>query len=244
MTANATLSSHVNSDVVTRAQLAMLPAPVGTETFRPVPHIELVQTIENVVQERGLSVVEEKLALRRDGAMLFGVLKLRGLDTSDGFGAMGFRTANNKTMSIQIVAGLSVFVCDNLVFRGDLIALKRKHTSGLNLFGEIFSGVRKFIEHYRTLTNEIDGLKQRQLTNVEAKSIMHDVFVQGLMPMRFLPEVSKEYFDPRHAEFEPRTAWSLHNAFTEIAKEMPMTTRFDATEDIGRHFGMTSQLAA
>ena len=55
-------------------------------------------------------------------------LQLAYADTEDGTAALGLRTSNNKTMSIQLCAGLSVFVCDNLVFRGDLIALNRKHT--------------------------------------------------------------------------------------------------------------------
>jgi hypothetical protein len=51
--------------------------------------------------------------LRRDGSTLFGVLQLAYADTEDGVAALGLRTANNKTMSIQICAGLSVLVCDN-----------------------------------------------------------------------------------------------------------------------------------
>ena len=34
-----------------------------------------------------------------------------------------------------------------------------------------------------------------------------------------IPRVLKEYREPWHEEFMPRTAWSLHNAFTEVLKE-------------------------
>jgi hypothetical protein len=34
-----------------------------------------------------------------------------------------------------------------------------------------------------------------------------------------LPKALKEWNEPRHAEFEPRTAWSMLNAFTEALKE-------------------------
>ena len=72
------------------------------------------------------------------------------------------------------------------------------------------------------LTQEIGDLKQRALGDIEAKALMHDVFVRGLMPIRFLPDVSRSYFEPELPEFEARNAWSLHNAFTASAKEMPM----------------------
>jgi hypothetical protein len=36
-----------------------------------------------------------------------------------------------------------------------------------------------------------------------------------------LPRVLKEYREPWHEEFMPRTAWSLYNAFTEVMKGLP-----------------------
>lgn len=36
-----------------------------------------------------------------------------------------------------------------------------------------------------------------------------------------LPKVIEAWEEPRHEEFTPRTAWSLFNAFTEIAKGAP-----------------------
>src|SRR5438876_11954390 len=99
-------------------------------------------------------------------------------------------------MSLQICAGLSVFVCDNLAFRGDLIALKRKHTSGLNLREELTLSVIRFQEHFGRLTEEINDLKRHRLVDMEAKALLHDVFTQGLMPVRFLPEVSRSQTPP------------------------------------------------
>lgn len=72
-------------------------------------------------------------------------------------------------MAIQICAGLAVFVCDNLAFRGDMIALKRKHTSGLHLAGELSGAVLRFQDHFGTLTAEIETLKNRELSDKEAK---------------------------------------------------------------------------
>jgi hypothetical protein len=88
--------------------------------------------------------------------------------------------------------------------------------------------------------SEIETLKARELRDIEAKALMHDVFAEGLMPLRLLPAVSESYFEPKLADFEPRNAWSLHNAFTAVAKEMPMSTRLPAIQAVGKLFGMTS----
>src|SRR5438309_1757146 len=186
---NAQLISHVDTDIVTRRELKSLPAPVSTPTFKPIPHVELVEMLETVLRHSRIRIEEERFALRRDGSVLFGLLQLAYGETADGRAALGLRTANNKTMSIQLCAGLSVFVCDNLVFRGDLIALRRKHTSGLNLRVELAGAVLRFQEHFGRLAAEVEVLKGRALEDIQAKALIHDAFTQNLMPVRFLPEV-------------------------------------------------------
>jgi hypothetical protein len=238
--APGTLLSHVDTDLVTREQLALVETPDATRSFKPVPHIELIETLEHVLGLNHITIRKEQFALRRDGSTLFGVLQLAYQDTPDGGAALGIRTANNRTMSIQLCAGLSVFVCDNMVFRGDLIALDRKHTAGLHLRTEINHAILRFQDHFGRLTGEIANLKDRSVSDTDAKAILHDVFVKGILPIRLLPEASHLYFEPFVEEFQPRTAWSLHNAFTVVAKEMPITTRMPAIQELGRYFGMTN----
>lgn len=98
----------------------------------------------------------------------------------------------------------------------------------------------RFQEHFGRLTGEIEGLKRRELADMAAKAMIHDVFAGGVMPLRLLPEVSTGYFEPRVPVCEARTAWSLHNAFTGAAKSMPMTTRLPAIQAVGKMFGMTT----
>lgn len=38
-----------------------------------------------------------------------------------------------------------------------------------------------------------------------------------------------------------QTAWSLQNAFTGAAKEMPMPTRMNAIQGVGKLFGMSNE---
>lgn len=154
------------------------------------------------------------------------------------------------SIAIQAVAGMEVFVCDNMVMRGDVIMFKRKHTTNLSLAEEVAAGVAKFKTHYRGLEGMVNGLKKAKLTDTEAKALMHDAFTglvnirkDGLdyedsLPVRLLPAVSREYFEPRLKEFEPRTKWSLHNAFTEVLKELPLVPRMRHTESVGMVFGM------
>lgn len=236
----AQLLSHVDTDLVTRDQLALVPVPEPTETWKPIPHIDLIQNLQQALWNNRIGIRAEKFALRRDGSTLFGVLQLAYDDTPDGQAAMGIRTSNDKSMSLQICAGLSVFVCDSLVFRGDLIALNRKHTASLNLANELNAAVGRFKQHFGCLTSEIETLKQRELSDGEAKVYIHDVFVKGIFPLRLMPQISLMYFQPGLRAWEERTCWSLHNAFTLVAKQMPITTRLPAIQELGRVFGLSS----
>ena len=105
------LISHVDTDLVNRAQLLNVPTPEATETFKPIAHIELIDMLDRVLNQQSIHIRDEQFALRRDGAVLFGVLQLAYGETGDGMAALGLRTGNNKTMSLQICAGMSVFVC-------------------------------------------------------------------------------------------------------------------------------------
>lgn len=240
MTAIATLSSHTNSDLVTREQLAKIELSetnLPTATFRPIKHIELVDTITHSIGLMNMKIAGEQFAIRRDGEMLFGVMKIEHIVRKEFVLALGFRHANNKTMSIQMVAGASVFVCDNLCFRGDSIVLKQKHSVHFSLLDQITEGMARWQQHTVALVNEIDAMRNRGLAVNEAKALILDAFVQKeIMPVRFLPDVVKQWNEPIHEEFAPRNLWSLHNAFTEVQKQMPVSTRFAASQGVGNLF--------
>ena len=74
------LLSHPN-DLVTREQLALVGTPDATRSFKPVPHIELIETLEQELKLNQITIRKEEFALRRDGATLFGVLQLAYQDT-------------------------------------------------------------------------------------------------------------------------------------------------------------------
>ena len=238
------LSAHADTNLVTREQLAALPAVIGTDSFKPVAHIELISSLETLLNKRDVQITREQYAVSKNGMRMFGTLDL----TLNGIGgtcaSLGLRTANNRTMALQMIAGLRVFVCDNMAFSGETIIMRRRHTSGLELIPELVRSLDEYDRHYRRLKGEIDLLQNYAMDDVRAKCMIHDIFAAQIMPVRFLPTVSNVYFDkfvnsnePKYEAFRNRAAWSLLNAFTEVAKEMPLTTRMDATQEIGGVFG-------
>lgn len=239
--ATGTLMAHTeDSHKVTRKQLAALPRPVSLGKFhKPIPHIELIETLEDrVASKLNASFTKEEFAVRRHGSTLFGVVSITYGVARDLSAAIGFRHANDKSLSLQFVAGMSVFVCDNMALRGDTIFLREKHLIELNLAMQIDAGLDKFITQYRALESQTNELRSTIMSDTVAKSMIHDAFLKGVMPLQLMPKVSGHYFKPIHPEFEPRNGWSLYNAFTEVAKDMRMTPRMESTQALGDFFGL------
>lgn len=46
------LLSHVDTDLVSRAELRALSEPEATRTFKPIPHVELVDMLELALREK------------------------------------------------------------------------------------------------------------------------------------------------------------------------------------------------
>ncbi len=238
---NGTLS-HSNSQLVTREELMTIAPPARTPTWRPIAHGDLIQAIDRQLMVRGIRILDEKFAIQRDGARLFGVLDLsiEG-DTPEFCAAMGIRTANDRSMALEIAVGVKVFVCDNLCFSGDLIALRRKHTAKFNLNADISLAIDRYQEHLTILRGQIAGLKERPLADSEAKTLIYDVFAQEILPIRFFPRVAETYFRPvpeTMPDVVPGTYWGLHNAFSRAIKEMAPAPAFAATTKLGRVFGL------
>lgn len=239
--------SHKNP-LVTHEQLKALPEPRARgSVHNPIPHHLLVSALRVEAMERGYDVRREELALGMNGSALFGVLDLMpsGVVVAEDRGlSLGFRNSVNSTLSIKVVAGTRVFVCDNLALSGDLIALQRRNTKGLDLEVALAEGFNKFLQHSSALDRQIMRLQAASITDMAAKAKVFDLFSQQVVPVHLFDDVDANYFRPADdmLDCQPRTEWGLHNAFTRAMKKLAPTRAFAANVALGRAFGMTGGL--
>jgi hypothetical protein len=81
----------------------------------------------------------------------------------------------------------------------------------------------------------VERWRSQQLTDATAKLIIYRAFIESDLeaPKHLAPRVHGLYFTPQHTEFEPRTLWSLSNAFTSAFKELDPIPQFTATAKLG-----------
>jgi hypothetical protein len=244
---NGTLA-HANSQLVTRIQLFSVAAPAPTATWRPIAHYDLVQALDRQLAVRDIRIVKEEFTLAREGLRLFGVLELEIPSTNGGSGrdyhfAMGIRTANDRSFATQLAVGARVFVCSNLAFSGDLIAMNRKHTVKFDLNADLSRAVDRYQEHLATFGGRFEALRSFSLSDVEARSMICLAFYQEILPIRLLHTVAETYFNPPDTmpDVQPRSAWGLMNTMTRAVKQLSPASAFQATSRLGQLFELSEQ---
>jgi hypothetical protein len=227
---------------VTRAQLAEMPTPdaMGAR-HRPIPHIEFVDTLLEECGRFGWEVVKERYSVKDKGNGLYGVLDFKpATEGAEMTNSLGFRGSNAQKIAREVVAGKKVEVCDNGIFSGDMIAMHNKQTSGLDIREAIRRALDAYAEQVLSLEKALERLGNTNISDDQAKCRIHDVFAQGIMPSRLFGETSKNFFRPEAGwtDCEPRTLLGLHNAHTRAVKGMKPAPAFEATNELGREFGL------
>lgn len=225
------LCLHCGAEQASREQVEATRTPRGTRTWQPIPHIDLIERVEMALQRNHLQVVDQAYSLSHGGARYFGLIHVRDRNTQpdDYAWVLGVRNSHDKQFPAGLVAGATVFCCDNLSFNGE-IKVTRKHTRFIlrDLPALVQGAVGKLMTSWHHQAMRIEAYKGHRLTEREVHDLVIRSVDAGVVPNRHVPEVLAEWRHPRHEEFSPRNAWSLFNGFTEALKgnlaELPRRT--------------------
>ena len=239
------LMLHRGGWEATKADLASVPVPAATDSYVPVPYGRFVEEVELHVPRFGLTIAEEQFALARDGQQMFGVLTCTNGHGSEDFAlAIGLRNSLDRSISVGLVSGVKVFLCDNLAFSGEA-KVSRKHT--VNVFRDLPDMIYRMLSQVRVLQErtvaEIVTMKARSLENQEADHLMVEAIRGNALPASFLPKVLERWEKPAQSEiFGGRNAWLLFNVFTEVFKTRSPRQQMEDSLRLTRVFRETLHL--
>jgi hypothetical protein len=221
---------HCGAARVPREQVGAVPTPRSTATWTPIPHLLLVEEVEQTLKANGLAIGTQAHSLTHDGSRYFGLTEVRRTEKDEDYcWVLGLRNSHDKTFPAGIVAGSQVFCCDNLAFSGE-VKLARKHTRFItrDLPQLVQGAVGRLMERWHHQDARIDTYKLTELEDRAAHDLVIRATDVGVCPNKLVPRVLREWREPRHEEFQPRTVWSFFNAFTEALKgnlvELPQRT--------------------
>ena len=88
---------------VDRETVALVDTPVPTMSWKPVPHIEVIDAVSKVVRAHHWTITEEQFGLAREGQKLFGVMKINKSSSSEWTRCIGLRNSHDKSFFRGIV---------------------------------------------------------------------------------------------------------------------------------------------
>jgi hypothetical protein len=216
---------HCGAEVVSRQDLWTVPTPDRTQSWYPIPHSTVLTEVEDQLQGCGFTITESAHSLTHDGSRYFGVINITipGRSITDFSWVVGVRNSHDKTFPAGLAIGSRVLCCDNLAFNSaEGIVISRKHTRWAmrDLHQLTARAVGQLGDKLLQLDQRIEHYKQVEVGDARAHDIVIRSLDAGVVTTTQLPEVLQEWRQPSHEAFEPRTAWSLFNAFTEAHKKV------------------------
>ncbi len=203
---------------VGRDEIANVPTPIGTASWKPVAHTDVIDAVTEVVRAHNWQIVDEQYGLAREGQRMFGVMRINRSSSSDWSRCIGIRNSHDQSLSVGLAAGISVMCCSNLAFGGTMV-LKRRHTSRIELGDLVLTAVDELELEFLNLETVSEDLKLHEVSADEARAvIVRAAEVNAINSCDIVP-IFREFQKPCHEEFAEPTRWSLLNAFTEYAKK-------------------------
>lgn len=229
---------------VSRDEVAHIDTPSSTDTWHPVPHIDVIEAVTEVVRAHRWDIESERFGLATDGQKMFGVMEISRSSSPQWHRCIGIRNSHDKSLAVGLSAGIVVLVCSNLAFGGTRL-INRKHTSRIDLNELIARAVASLEDDFLMTETRCEDLKDEYLKDDdEARSSIVRAAELGVINSSDILPVYREYKQPSHEEFREPTRWSLLNAFTEIVKKYP-TQRVDHSYlALNRAFGLDGRAAA
>jgi len=228
---------------VSRDEISMIDTPSSTDTWHPVPHIDVIKAVTEVVRAHQWDIESERFGLASEGQKLFGVMEITCSSSPEWHRCIGIRNSHDKSLAVGLSAGIVVLVCSNLAFGGTRL-INRKHTSRIDLNELIARAVTTLEDDFLTTETVCEDLKDAFLENDnEARSCIVRAAELGVINSSDILPVYREYKDPSHDEFRDPTRWSLLNAFTETVKKYPPQRMDHSYLALNRAFGLDGREA-
>ena len=83
---------------VSRDEVALVSTPSGTESWKPVPHMEVIEAVTDVVKAHNWQILDENFGLAREGQKMFGVMRINKSNSSDWSRCIGLRNSHDKSL--------------------------------------------------------------------------------------------------------------------------------------------------
>ena len=247
---------HNDSNLVDEHEVRKIQVPAKTRSYCPVPNGKLIDVIrQNAQKILKVPVFKQQFALSKNGQRMFGTMTFKKESEEHGI-SFGFGNCYDMSIALRLVAGLGIFICDNLSYSGDSLRYLRKHTSNvmIDLEGMIQKSLMGTEAFYERMEIEIGGLKALPCSVNRGYEVLGSALGNGIIKPTALNVAMNDWNNPKVFEmnktvdgiktsyecqpFKENNMYSLYNCLTEGIKKGEPAKRIE--RQIAVHKFMTS----
>lgn len=215
---------HCGGRKATWEEVGDVKLPDKTSSYVPVPHTDFIRLVHDrarVELRDGCNGMETDYALNKDGNQLFFKTTFPDIRANGSCLSIGGRNSYDKSMSVGFALGFHVFICDNMAFTSDFVHFVRQHTGKVwdDIEMAVMRNMARADEAMRSHGTHIQNLKNTEMDQDEGYRMIGLAQGQQLLSPTQSSIAFRSWRKPKFEDFEARTAWSLHNSFTEAGKK-------------------------
>ena len=205
---------------VTMSQLSKMPKPIpATKWHKPIHHFTAITAVLDELKSRKLTVSELEVGTSHNDLRCFWLAKLASEGDLAHF--IGGRNAHDRSVSYALYGGADIFICSNMMVSAKF-SDARKHTNGISedLADLVNKSLDRVLRENVVNRKRINYYKKQPLGNKDAYFFMVDAMKRDILGPYKIKYLVEQWEKPLHEEFSSKNAWSLHNCFTEIFKDL------------------------
>ena len=205
---------------VTMSELSKMVKPVAATKFhKPIPHFQAITSVINNIESRGLEVSDLEVGTSHQDMRCFWLAKLKG--EGDYAPMIGGRNSHDRSISFSLYGGASIFICSNLMVSAPFADTK-KHMGEIKteLPEMVNTSIDRVLRDNSINKNRIKFYKEQTITDKDAYWFAVNAMKMDILAPSKIKYIVEQWHSPLHDEFAPKTAWSLHNCFTEVFKDL------------------------
>jgi hypothetical protein len=202
-------------------RLLSIPTPEETETYKPVSHSELIDSVRSCMGNREFKETYHSV---NEGNVMFGMFEITVPD-NELKGCLKFINSYDKTHALSVNAGVQVKVCGNGMF----LSLaenryKKKHQDDVQIdYIEQISGIFGSLDNI--IASHIDAktrLKTQEMSIVEMKADLCEVAIKNKLALNnaAYQRVFEQINNPAYNYHNGNTEWDYYNHYTYVTRNI------------------------
>lgn len=189
---------------------------------KPIKHSDLLTEFRNRANAVGVTLVDTKVGLSRDGMKIMCVSNTEA-DKTDEYGlSVGFRNSTNSTQAFSGMFGTNVWICSNGLVSGLIQPSKQRNTlHNYDLFGEKIDIIfDKFNDNKGAVVGQIDTMKHTKLTDDIIGKFVKEMLTDGSMGNKHLCDIIRNIMvdveNPALNSHDDDSCFRLLNSCTKV----------------------------